>query len=77
VRALRRILQDIPSKQAFPVLLEAFKDEDEKVREVVAGALGEIGDGSAVPALVQALGDKNDEVRGAASFSLYCLRAEL
>jgi HEAT repeat protein len=45
------------AKLAVPALIEALQDERELVRQAVAGALGQIGDGSAVPALAKALQD--------------------
>ncbi len=45
----------------MPALIKALGDENERVREYAARALGEIGESAkaAVPALIKALGDEN------------------
>ncbi len=54
--------------RAVPHLLRALGDEDWRVREAAAEALGKIGDPQAVPHLIQALGD--EDVRWAAAEAL-------
>ena len=51
-------------------LIHALKDNDTKVRENAAVALGEIKDARAVEPLVRALKDNNSEVRLGASSAL-------
>jgi HEAT repeat protein len=59
-------------KTAIPPLVEALKDDDEKVCIAAAGALGEIGRKAkpAVPALIRALNDGNEGIRKAAALAL-------
>lgn len=60
------VLRDIAgsAEVAVPVLVEALRDEDEKMREEAARALSKIGPEAkeAVPALIQALYDKDGTV---------------
>ncbi|MFX9939176.1 HEAT repeat domain-containing protein, partial [Acinetobacter baumannii] len=48
---------------SVPALVEALGVGDWDVRVAACGALGWIGDATAVPALVQALGDAEDRER--------------
>lgn len=59
---------DAETPGVVPALIEALKDEDERVRQAVAEALGEMGPAArtALPALKESLADVDDEmVRGA------------
>lgn len=44
------------------LLVGALRDREKNIRAAAAGALGELGDRSAVPALRQALGSESDEL---------------
>jgi len=48
---------------AIPYLLEALQDQSPKVRDLVACALGKVGDVSVVPSLIDVLQDKDESVR--------------
>jgi len=48
---------------ATPCLLEALQDQSSTIRNMVADALGNVGDVSAVPSLIDALQDKDKSVR--------------
>ncbi len=56
--------------EALPRLIRAARDEDERVREAVVKALGEIESVEAVPVLLAALRDAAPAVRAAAAWAL-------
>jgi HEAT repeat protein len=60
------------AKAAVPVLAEALHDDDATVRELAAGALGNVGEAAAgaVPDLSQALTDRSVAVRRNAALAL-------
>lgn len=57
-------------KPAVDPLIEGLKDDDKKVRQKAAAALGNIGDERAAEPLADALKDKEEDVRKAAQAAL-------
>ena len=70
-------LSFLPSERSLPVLLGAAADPDEKVRQLVAGGLGRLGDEGGMQALLDLMGDPVPSVRSAAvdSVALFAGRA--
>jgi hypothetical protein len=60
--------------RATPVLLEALKHSDARIRRLAAEGLGEIGDATTANALFQATDDPHPEVRARAATALYQLK---
>lgn len=56
--------------KAFPLLNDAIRDPNKKVRAAAAEAMGRMGDAKAVPALLKALKDDDEYVREAAAIAL-------
>ncbi|WP_052402626.1 HEAT repeat domain-containing protein [Methanococcoides methylutens] len=55
---------------AVDTLIQSLNEENPKIRENSAAALGKIGDERAVQPLINLLGDENNEVQRAAEFAL-------
>lgn len=65
-----KILGQLAGPETVPILVEALKDKDNRVRRVAARALGPHGDSYGVQALIAALNDTDKKVRGSAARSL-------
>ena len=57
-------------EEEIEALIEALKDEDPRIRKIVAETLGRIGDKKAVEPLIEALKDEDPEVRKFVAFQL-------
>jgi HEAT repeat protein len=62
------------NRSAFPVLLEALKDDSASVRAAAAETLGNRVDNEAVPLLIAALKDSNARVRNGAKRALQIVK---
>jgi HEAT repeat protein len=62
------------NRSAFPVLLEALKDDSASVRAAAADTLGNRVDNEAVPLLIAALKDSNARVRSGAKRALQIVK---
>ncbi|MCQ8893585.1 MAG: HEAT repeat domain-containing protein [Methanolinea sp.] len=56
-------LARMDSPAAFPLLVQALSDEDWRVRQKAAWALGVVGDARAIPILQRALQGEKEDVR--------------